>query len=195
MTTPIKIGVTSLILACSQLAEAQIFGQIGYGGTGCPDGTVTTSKSESRATLTFHLSDMTTTVGSQSGATLDRASCAVTIPVEVPAGKKIESIQAQYIGSAVVSELATLKINAEHFTAGSQGKVHKITLGATEGSSYALTSLSKIDSACGKAVVLRANFSQLAQTDAGDADLTAGVIDKAKYKVIFASCLTDQDSE
>lgn len=191
MTTPIKIGVTSLVLACSQLAEAQIFGQIGYAGTGCPEGTLTAITNENKGTATFNLSDMTTTVGAQTSATLDRAACAITIPIAVPAGKKIESVQATYIGSAVVSELATLKLNSEHFVAGSQGKVNKVTLGATEASSFALTSINKINSTCGQSVNLRANFNQLAQTDAGDNELTVGVIDKVKYKVIFSSCWVD----
>lgn len=193
MTTPIKIGISALILSCSQLAEAQVFGQVSYGGTGCPDGTVTALTNESKASVTFNLSEMQSFVGDQSGATIDRKACAVVIPVDVPAGQKIESVQALYVGSAVVSELATLKINSEHFVAGSKGKVNKITLGTTEGSSFGITMISKIDSQCGQAVNLRANFSILGQTDTGDSQLTAGVIDKVKYKVNFASCWSESN--
>ncbi len=190
MNTPIKIGFSAFILMASQFAEAEIIGPASYGGTGCPDGTVSSFSSQSRKTVTLKLSAMETRTGDQTGAAISRKACAISIPVEVPAGQTIESVQATYEGNAIVAEGANLKFQTEHFTAGTQGKINKLTLEANESSAFGLSQYSKIGSVCGQDVNLRANFSLLNQGSA-NAALTAGKIQRVKYKIILAACTTN----
>lgn len=186
MTTPLRIGISALTLVCSQLAHAAI-GEASYGGTGCPEGTVTSVVSNSRATVNLKLNEMETLTGDQTGAALSRKACALSIPVTMPAGKMIESIQATYEGNAVVADGATVKFQSEHFIAGTAGKVNRLTLEANEGSAFRITQNSKIESACGANVAIRMNFSLLNQS-AASASLSAGIIDRVKYKLNFADC-------
>lgn len=188
MTTPFKIGMSALILLCSQLAEADIIGSASYGGTGCPDGTLTWKASQSRTSLTINLSEMETNTGDATGATLSRKACALTVPLEVPEGKFIESIQATYEGVASVAEEASVKLQTEHFLAGSHGVINKMTFEANEGSSFALVQNSKIQSACGQAVALRMNFSLLNQAASAQSALTSGIVDRVKYKINLKDC-------
>ena len=176
-----------MILVCAHLANAADIGDVSYGGNGCPDGTVASSTSQSRTTISIKLNEMETLTGDQTGAAIARKACAISVPIEIPAGKTLESVQATYEGNAIVAEDAVVKFQSEHFVSGGKGKVNKITLEANEGSAFRIIQNSRIQSGCGQGILFRANFSLLNQATA-NSSLSAGVIDRAKFKLNFADC-------
>lgn len=192
MTTPLKIGISTLLLTFAELSQAQIIGQtigqVNYGGTGCPAETIEAVVDQAENTISLQLLDLQTFVGDATAKTIDRKACAIAVPIKVPEGMMIGSIQALYLGAAVVSEVGTIQLNSEHFLAGGRGKVNKITLGTTEAASFGISQKATIASDCGADVSFRANFSMLAKTDSGSDDLTAGILDQVQYKVNFVTC-------
>lgn len=192
MTTSLKIGISMLLLTFAELGHAhttgQTIGQVNYGGTGCPAETIEAVVDEAENTISLQLLDMQAFVGDATAKTLDRKACAISVPIKVPQDMMIGSIQALYLGAAVVSELGTIQLNSEHFLAGGRGKVNKIILGTTEAASFGISQKATIASACGADVSFRANFSMLAKTDTGSDELTAGILDQVQYKVNFIAC-------
>jgi hypothetical protein len=64
-------------------------GEPGYGGTGCPDGTVSVTLSPDQKSLSLLFDQYQVEVGGDTGKSFDRKSCNIAIPVHVPQGLSV----------------------------------------------------------------------------------------------------------
>lgn len=157
----------ALVLATPVFAQdaatpmpAPVFGDVGYGGTGCPDGTATIITSPDRLSASLVLSDYS--VG-DNGRALDRATCAIAVPVDVPEGMQVAVQFAAVRGHVTLPAGLDATLSVEAFTAGDTGPVKDTELtGPIDRSLLSLTAIPNADlswSACGADINLRLNTS------------------------------------
>lgn len=153
--------------------DAQVIdvSQIQSGGTGCKSGGAGPSggrplevyQSNFSGRVMIFLPEMSVDV-TQKG--IDRKACAISLPVSLPAGKRLVLGQPAVFGSADLSEGASAIAMTEVFEAGSQGPKIETKLTAAEASDetyYYDRSEDEIRTACGAQLNLRANISLLGQ--------------------------------
>lgn len=161
----ILAAALSLSAGFSTLAHAQdiALGEPGYGGTGCPSGSVTATLSPDAKSLSLLFDAYIVEAGGETGKKFDRKSCNVAIPVSIPQGLSISVLEIDYRGYNNVPAGATTDFNVEYFFAGRRGPVFKKTFKGPLDSDYLienrLTAESRVWSACGEDVNLRTNSS------------------------------------
>ncbi|MBY0554946.1 DUF4360 domain-containing protein [bacterium] len=97
-----KALLTVAILALGLSAEAQIrLGVPAYGGTGCPAGTASVSLTDDQSILSV-LFDAFVAQAPLNGASFDRKSCNLRIPVSVGPGYQVALIAFDYRGFAAI---------------------------------------------------------------------------------------------
>ncbi len=74
-----------LILVSADLF-AQSVGRVSYGGTGCPQGSISQSYLTRTGQLVLNYRQFSLRSGNGTGKTLDRQACALSVPVSVPEG-------------------------------------------------------------------------------------------------------------
>jgi hypothetical protein len=163
----ILAAVASLILAggFATLAHADdiSLGQPGYGGTGCPGGSVSATLSPDAKSLSLLFDSYSAEAGGDTGKSFDRKSCNIAIPVHVPQGLSISILAIDYRGYNNVPTGGSTDFNVEYFFAGVQGPVFKKTFKGPLDEDYTihnqLTATALVWSACGADVNLRTNSS------------------------------------
>jgi hypothetical protein len=95
-------------------------GELAYGGTGCPEGSIVFSGDPENNTLNLLFDKYTAVAGAGEGR-LARRSCNLIIPVSVPAGFQIGIVSAAYKGYVSLPRGAEAKLKTEYFIAGSEG--------------------------------------------------------------------------
>jgi hypothetical protein len=84
-------------------AQAQIsLGQPAYGGTGCPAGSASVSLTEDAQTLSILFDSFVVQAPTIQGASFDRKSCNLRIPVRVGSGYQVALIAFDYNGFAAI---------------------------------------------------------------------------------------------
>ena len=73
-------------------------GEPGYGGTGCPDGTVSVTLSPDQKALSLLFDQYQVEVGGETGKSFDRKSCNIAIPVHVPQGLSVSILKIDFRG-------------------------------------------------------------------------------------------------
>lgn len=97
-----KALLTVAILALGLSAQAQIrLGVPAYGGTGCPAGTASVSLTDDQSILSV-LFDAFVAQAPLNGASFDRKSCNLRIPVSVGPGYQVALIAFDYRGFAAI---------------------------------------------------------------------------------------------
>ncbi|MEQ1723301.1 MAG: DUF4360 domain-containing protein [Pseudobdellovibrio sp.] len=97
-----KALLTVAILALGLSAQAQIrLGVPAYGGTGCPSGTASVSLTDDQSILSV-LFDAFVAQAPLNGASFDRKSCNLRIPVSVGPGYQVALIAFDYRGFAAI---------------------------------------------------------------------------------------------
>jgi len=156
----LMIGFFAAALLCSPaLAQSGVtVGELGYGGSGCPDGTAKVSLSTGGKGLALRFTRYRAVAsGSKS---FDRKSCAISVPVSVPAGKSVTAIAADYRGYNRLPSGASSRFNVEYFTPGTEGEVATRSFkGPTSGAFTLSDRGAAIASRCGQDFVLRINTS------------------------------------
>ncbi len=158
--------VTALLALAATTAEAQeplpavSFGEPGYGGSGCPDGTGIAIRGFSNQAAAYVFDAYQ--VG-DNGRAVDRKTCAIAIPVEVPDGVSVAVRDVALRGAAKLPEGLDATIGVEVFSAGETGEINEIPLSGGMDSGY-LRFVSvpedQLDwSACGDDINLRVNTS------------------------------------
>lgn len=136
-------------------------GQPGYGGTGCPGGSVSATLSPDAKSLSILFDQYQVEAGGTTGKTFDRKSCNIAIPVHVPQGLSISVLAIDYRGYNNVPVGGSTNFNVEYFFAGSRGPVFNKTFSGPLDSDYLihneLTAAATVWSACGVDVNLRTN--------------------------------------
>jgi hypothetical protein len=150
-------------LATMAHADDIRLGQPGYGGTGCPDGSVSATLSPDQKSLSLLFDTYQAEAGGDTGKSFDRKSCNVAIPVHVPQGLSVSVLAIDYRGYNNVPKGASTDFNVEYFFAGQQGPSFKKTFKGPIDDDYLiqnkLTAQSIVWSACGADVNLRTNTS------------------------------------
>ena len=114
-------AIASLILVggLATLAHADdiSLGQPGYGGTGCPGGSVSATLSPDSKSLSILFDQYQVEAGGDTGKTFDRKSCNIAIPVHVPQGLSISVLAIDYRGYNNVPVGGNTNFNVEYFFA------------------------------------------------------------------------------
>jgi len=151
----------------------------GYGGTGCPDGSVSATLSPDQKSLSLLFDTYQAEAGGETGKSFDRKSCNVAIPVHVPQGLSVSVLAIDYRGYNNVPTGASTDFNVEYFFAGSQGPSFKKTFKGPIDDDYLiqnqLTAQAIVWSACGADVNLRTNTSIRVTTNKAKAQALATV--------------------
>ena len=108
-------------LAGAAHAEDITLGEPGYGGTGCPGGSVSATLSPDATSLSLLFDGYIVEAGGDTGKKFDRKSCNIAIPVHVPQGISVSIIAIDYRGYNNFSAGADSQFNVEFFFAGARG--------------------------------------------------------------------------
>lgn len=156
-------------MAGSASAQDDIrLGVPGYGGTGCPSGSVSTTLSPDEKSLSLIFDEYAVSAGGTTGRSFDRKSCNVAIPVHVPQGYSVAVLAVDYRGFNHLPAGASSQFNVEYFFAGSRGPAFRRNFGGPLDSDYTISNElqaeSVVWSACGADVNLRTNSSMRIST-------------------------------
>jgi hypothetical protein len=109
------------------------FGEPGYGGSGCPDGTAKVIRGFSNQAAIYILEGYK--VG-DNGRAVDRQTCGVAIPVDVPDGVSVAMRMVAIRGTATLPEGLDATVSVEAFTASTQGEINEVKLNGAMDSGY-----------------------------------------------------------
>lgn len=160
-----KIALLVAIALTSAFAFADdiYLGTPGYGGTGCPAGTVSVTLSPDAKNLSLLFDEYQVSVGGQTGRSFDRKSCNIAIPVHVPQGYSVSVLKVDYRGFNYLPQYASSQFNVEYFFAGSQGPSFRKSFYGPINNDYLIHNELGVSalvwSACGVDVNLRTNSS------------------------------------
>lgn len=93
--------VAALLVTLSAKAQISLGSPI-YGGTGCPAGTASVSLTEDQQTMSILFDGFVAQAPTAQGATFDRKSCNLRIPVRVGPGYQVALIAFDYAGFAAI---------------------------------------------------------------------------------------------
>jgi len=162
------VALSALAAAVPASANDIALGIPGYGGSGCPSGSVSTTLSPDSKTLSLIFDQYEVSAGGTTGRAYDRKSCNVAIPVFVPAGYSIAVLSVDYRGYNHLPTRATSQFNVEYFFAGFRGPAFRRSFWGSLDSDYfinnQLVAESMVWSPCGAAVNLRTNSSMRVAT-------------------------------
>lgn len=169
-------------------------GQPTYGGTGCPQGTANAVLSPDRTSLSVFYDQYRAAAGASAGRSLDRKSCNLAIPLDVPAGLSVSVLTVDYRGFNALPAGARSVFSVEYFFAGGQGPVFTRTFNGpvTDDFFYRNEGTVVSWSPCGQDVILRTNSSIRVTTTAGrEAEATVDTTDIAAalvYRLQWRNC-------
>lgn len=156
---------TAGALAVAALANADdiALGTPGYGGSGCPGGSVSATLSPDAKSLSLLFDQYEVSVGGMTGKSFDRKSCNVAIPVYVPHGYSVAVLAVDYRGYNHLPRGAQSQFSVEYFFAGGRGPTFRRSFYGELSADYTirneLVAESLVWSACGADVNLRTNSS------------------------------------
>lgn len=187
---------SAALLATSTLADDISLGTPGYGGTGCPEGTVSATLSPDKKSLSLLFDQYQVAVGGTSGKSFDRKSCNIAIPVHVPQGLSVSILQIDFRGFNHLPQQATSQFNVEYFFAGTRGPTFKKVFRGLLNEDYLINNELTVQalawSGCGADVNLRTNSSMRVNTVANreamasidSQDVRGGII----YQLQWRTC-------
>lgn len=162
------VALSALAAAVPASADDIALGLPGYGGSGCPSGSVSATLSPDAKTLSLIFDQYEVSAGGMTGRTYDRKSCNVAIPVHVPNGYSISVLSVDYRGYNHLPYRGTSQFNVEYFFAGGRGPAFRRSFWGSLDSDYfinnQLTAESMVWSPCGADVNLRTNSSMRVAT-------------------------------
>lgn len=187
---------STFLLSAPAFAGDISLGEPGYGGTGCPAGTVSVTLSPDAKSLSLLFDQYQVAVGGDSGKSFDRKSCNIAIPVHVPQGMSVSILKIDYRGFNFLPRGATSQFNVEYFFAGTRGPSFQRKFYGPLNDDYLihneLTAEALVWSGCGADVNLRTNSSmrvgttsnQEAMASIDSEDVNAAII----YQLQWRSC-------
>jgi len=161
--------MSALMLSAPVFASGDIsLGEPGYGGTGCPDGTVSVTLSPDQKSLSLLFDQYQLSVGGETGKSFDRKSCNIAIPVHVPQGLSVSILKIDFRGFNHLPQSATSQFNVEYFFAGTRGPSFRRDFRGPLDEDYLinneLAAQAVVWSGCGADVNLRTNSSMRVKT-------------------------------
>lgn len=150
-------------LATTANAQSITLGEPGYGGSGCPAGSVSATLSPDATSLSLLFDAYQVEAGGETRKGFDRKSCNVAIPVHVPQGYSVSVLAIDYRGYNNVPAGAKSDFIVEYFFAGTRGPTFRKSFSGPLDSDYLihneLIGEAMVWSACGADVNLRTNSS------------------------------------
>ena len=166
MKTLIAFAALALAAGISGAAHAQdgiTLGEPGYGGTGCPGGSVSATLSPDNTSLSLLFDSYSVEAGGDTGKKFDRKSCNIAIPVHVPQGFAVSVLALDSRGFNQFDAGSDSTFSVEYFVAGLRGPTFTKTFKGPQGDDYLihneLTAQTVVYSKCGADVNLRTNSS------------------------------------
>lgn len=187
----VKALVATVALVFALSVEAQIkLGQPQYGGNGCPSGSASVSLTEDGKIMSVLFDQFKAEAGNTTGRRIDRSSCNLRIPIQVPQGYSVALIGIDYRGfNAVPYGGAYTEFNAEYFYAGARGPRFKRRFQGPLSGEYLinnqLVATNVVWSPCGREVIFGINASATAMANSSmqqtmmivdSADINAGIL-------------------
>lgn len=188
--------LSAMMLSVPAFATDISLGDPGYGGTGCPAGTVSVTLSPDAKSLSLLFDQYQVAVGGDTGKSFDRKSCNIAIPVRVPQGLSVSVLKIDFRGFNHLPQSASSQFNVEYFFAGTRGPTFQKRFRGPLDEDYLinneLTVQATVWSACGADVNLRTNSSMRVNTVSNreamasidSEDVSAGII----YQLQWRSC-------
>jgi len=194
--------LSMVLVAGAMAAQAQSgikLGQPAYGGTGCPGGSASVTLSPDETAVSILFDSYLAEAGASTGKTVDRKSCNISVPVQVPQGYSVAVFQVDYRGfNLIPGRGAYTRFDTEYFWAGSRGPRFSRIYSGPQTDNYTQTdgliAQTLVWTPCGASVNLRVNSSVMAQTNRNQdqtmitvdsADLTSGLI----YHLQWRRCI------
>ena len=169
---PIKTLLALAVLALTSsvaMADDISLGVPGYGGSGCPAGSVSATLSPDQKALSLLFDQYQVAAGGTSGVSFDRKSCNVAIPVHVPQGVSVSVLAVDYRGFNHLPIQGTSQFNVEYFFAGGRGPAFRKSFYGPLDSDYLISNKIVAEglvwSGCGVDVNLRTNSSMRISTN------------------------------
>ena len=159
-------------------------GMPSYAGTGCPSGSASATLSPDGSALSVLFDQFTAEAGGTTGRSMDRKSCDVAIPVQIPQGLSISLYKVDYRGFTGIPVGGSASFNVEYFFAGTRGPVFQRDFGAGSSDYFIPNQLQGVAvawSKCGEQVNLRTNISMVARTN-GASEQTLATVDSQDIK-------------
>lgn len=197
MTKSFLLTALALITASAAQASSIRLGTPSYGGTGCPGGSASVSVSPDNSAISILFDQFITEAGNTTGRRLDRKSCNLSVPVQVPNGYSVAVFQVDYRGYNAVPRGAYNRFESEYFWAGARGPKITRQFNGPINDSYTLTddlvARTVVWTPCGASVNLRVNASMLSMSNSrmeqtlgtvDSIDLSSGLV----YHIRFQRC-------
>lgn len=190
------LAFSAVMLSAPVFAGDISLGQPGYGGTGCPTGSVSATLSPDAKSLSLLFDQYQVSVGGKTGKSFDRKSCNIAIPVHVPQGMSVSVLKIDFRGFNHLPQMATSQFNVEYFFAGTRGPAYQKIFRGSLDEDYLinneLTVEAMVWSGCGADVNLRTNSSMRVKTvnnneamaSIDSEDVRGGII----YQLQWRSC-------
>lgn len=162
------VALSAFAAAVPAHADDISLGVPGYGGSGCPGGSVSATLSPDGKALSLIFDEYIVSAGGMTGRSFDRKSCNVAIPVHVPNGYSIAVFSVDYRGFNQLPARAMSQFNVEYFFAGSRGPAFRRSFYGALQSDYFINNQLGVESLvwspCGADVNLRTNSSMRVNT-------------------------------
>ena len=194
MKKMILSALTTLLFSAPIFADDISLGLPGYGGKGCPQGTVSTTLSPDNKELSLIFDEFMVEAGGEERRIV-RKSCNIAVPVHVPNGFSISLVEVDYRGYVSLPSQARATFSAEYFFAGKKGPQYRKNFTGYTDDEYLLSNTlgltGMVWSPCGKDVNLRVNASMLVRSNrkneealatVDSADFSAGLVYHYKIK-------------
>lgn len=193
MKKSILLFATLLFSAPTFAADISL-GYPGYGGTGCPSGSVSATLSPDASSLSLLFDQYQVAVGGETHKSFDRKSCNIAIPVHVPQGMSVSVLKIDFRGFNYLPQSGSSQFNVEYFFAGTKGPSFQRKFRGPLDEDYLinneLTVQAMVWSACGADVNLRTNSSLRVRTVSNreamasidSEDVSAGIIYQLQWR-------------
>jgi len=169
---------STMLLSAPVFADDISLGTPGYGGPGCPAGSVSVTLSPDAKSLSLLFDQYQVAVGGTTGKSFDRKSCNIAIPVHVPQGLSVSVLKIDFRGFNHLPTAATSQFNVEYFFAGTKGPAFERKFRGPLDEDYLVNNNLAVQaiswSACGEDVNLRTNSSMRVRT-AGNKEAMASI--------------------
>jgi hypothetical protein len=185
---------SAIMLSAPAFADDISLGEPGYGGTGCPAGTVSVTLSPDAKSLSLLFDQYQLAVGGETGKSFDRKSCNIAIPVHVPQGLSVSILKIDFRGFNHLPRSASSQFNVEYFFAGTKGPSFQRKFTGPLDADYLInneiTAEAFVWSGCGADVNLRTNssmrlsslYNQEAMASIDSEDVNAAIVYKLQWK-------------
>ena len=186
--------LSAMMLSTPVFANDISLGEPGYGGTGCPAGTVSVTLSPDAKSLSLLFDEYQVAVGGETGKSFDRKSCNIAIPVHVPQGLSVSILKIDFRGFNHLPRSASSQFNVEYFFAGTKGPSFQRKFRGPIAEDYLinneLTAEAIVWSSCGADVILRTNssmrlsslYNQEAMASVDSEDVNAAIVYQLQWK-------------